>query len=76
MDFELDYRNGHIKVQRITIGAQVIFRVQFPDRRSPLVLTRAEHANANRFWTSVPEGRQPEAEEIGPLIANHLLSKK
>ncbi len=69
--FELDYMDGKISVQRHSIGAQTIFRISFTDRRPPLVISRALHANAFRFWTSIPEGRQSEAEVIGPLISEY-----
>ena len=60
--FELDFHNGKIKITRHSIGTQVIFRVVFADKKPPLVITRT-HSNINRFWTSIPEGRQREAEE-------------
>jgi hypothetical protein len=74
--FDIDYKESKIRVQRHSVAGQTIYRVQFPDKRPPLVVTRALHANANRFWTSIPEGRQMEAEEIGPLIAEYLKGKQ
>jgi hypothetical protein len=71
-DFTLDFKDGTIRVQRHSIGAQVIFRVTFSNKRTPLVLTRALHSNAYRFWTSIPEGRQQEAEEVGALISEYF----
>ena len=71
-NFELDFRDGKIKVQRHSIGTQVIFRIIFSDKRTALVITRASHSNAYNFWTSVPEGRQKEAEEVGPLISEYF----
>jgi hypothetical protein len=70
--FVLDFKDGKINVQRHSIGGQTIFKIIFSDKRSPLVITRALHANANRFWTSIPEGRQREAEEVGPLISEYF----
>lgn len=72
--FQLDFRQGKIQVQRHSIGAQVIFRVVFSDNRAPLVVTRATHGNAYKFWTSIPEGRQKEAEEVGTLISEYFKS--
>lgn len=69
--FELYYKNDKIEVQRHSIGIQTVFRISFRDKRPPLVIIRALHANAYRFWTSIPEGRQREAEEIGTLIVQH-----
>ena len=70
--FELDFNDGKINVSRHSIGAQVIFRIIFSDRRLPLVITRAEHSNVYKFWTSIPEGRQKEAEEVGTLISEYF----
>ena len=67
--FELNFKNGKIQVQRHSVGAQVIFRIVFSDNRPPLVISRAVHSNAYKFWTSIPEGRQKEAEEVGTLIS-------
>ena len=73
-DFTLDLKDGSIRVQRQSIGAQAIFRVTFSNKRTPLVVTRALHANAYRFWTSIPEGRQQDAEEVGALISEYFKS--
>ncbi|MGN6265438.1 MAG: hypothetical protein ACTHM5_07170 [Ginsengibacter sp.] len=67
--FQLPYKDQTINVQRHSVGGTTVFRISFSDRRPPLVITRARHQNAFNFWTSIPEGRQTEAEEIGPLIA-------
>ena len=71
-NFELDFKESKIKVQKHSLAGQVIFRIQFSDNRSPLAITRAMHANMNRFWTSIPEGRQREAEEVGLLISEYF----
>jgi hypothetical protein len=72
--FEISYREEKIKVQRHSLGSQTIFRIIFANN-SPLVITRATHENAYRFWTSIPEGRQREAEEIGKLIEEFYKTK-
>jgi hypothetical protein len=70
--FELDFKDGKIKVQRHTIGGtQIIYRVVFSDGRLPLALTRATGKEIGKHWTSVPEGRFEEAQEIGPLIEQY-----
>jgi hypothetical protein len=73
-NFELNYTDGTVRVQRHSIGAQVIFRVTFSNKRAPLVITRAAHSFADKFWTSIPEGRQKEAEEVGALISEYFKS--
>ncbi len=72
--FELDFNAGKIRVQEHTINQYRIFRVAFSDKRAPLTITRAVHAEAFGFWTSVPEGRQHEAEEVGAIISQYLAS--
>jgi len=73
-NFEIEVAGGKAKVQRHSISGQVIFRVIFPAKIPSIVLTRATRENGNRFWTSIPEGRQREAEEIGELIVEHFKS--
>ncbi|CAN5775655.1 hypothetical protein BH10BAC2_BH10BAC2_39990 [soil metagenome] len=74
--FELDYKNGRIRVQEHFVANQVIFRIAFSDKRPTLIITRALTNNAAHFWTSIPEGRQIEADEIGPLIAVYIKSNQ
>jgi hypothetical protein len=75
-NFELDFQDGRIRVQRRLVANQTVYVVVFSDKRSHLVLTRATGDNANFFWTSVPEGRQKEAELVGPVIANHIRNNQ
>jgi hypothetical protein len=75
-NFVLDFKEGKINVQRHSISGQTLFKISFSDKRSPLVITRALHANMHRFWTSIPEGRQREAEEVGPLISEYFKTIK
>lgn len=72
--FEVDFEDGKIRVQRHSISSQVIYRVIFSDGRAPLVVTRALRDSLEKFWTSIPEGRQLEAEQVGPLIQKHYNS--
>lgn len=73
-NFEIEVAGGKAKVQRHSISEQVIFRIIYPGKIPPLVLTHAIRENGTRFWTSIPEGRQREAEEIGKLIVEHFKS--
>ena len=75
-NFTLDFKDGTIQVHRHTMGTQVIFRIIFSNKRTPLVVTGATHSNAYKFWTSIPEGRQKEAEEAGELISEYFKSFK
>jgi hypothetical protein len=74
--FDLTFKEGTIRVQRHLVSNQIIYRIVFSDTRNPLVITRALTENASHWWTSIPEGRQREAEEIGPLIEKYLKAKK
>ena len=74
--FELDFNDGKIRVQRHFVSNQTIYRVVFSDKRDPLVFTRALTDSAAHWWTSIPEGRQREAEEIGPLIADYIKANQ
>ena len=71
-NFEIDFNDGKINVSQHFIGAQSIYKIIFSDKRPPLVITRATHANANKFWTSIPEGRLRETEEVGNLISEYF----
>ena len=73
-NFFFFFKKEEINVQRLSIGGQTLFKVNFPDNSKPLIVTRALHANAYRFWTSIPEGRQKEAEEVGALISEYFKS--
>ena len=75
-EFELDFKEGKIRVQRHFVSSQTIYRVVFSDKRSPLVVTRVLTDIASHWWTSIPEGRQKEAEEIGPLIADYIKANQ
>jgi len=74
--FELSFKQGRIRIQRHFVSSQTIYHVVFSDKRSPLVVTRALTDNASRWWTSIPEGRQREAEEIGPLITAYIKANQ
>jgi len=69
--FEIIFGEEKLKVQRHSVGSQTIFRIIFSNSKAPLVITRASGANGHRFWTSIPEGRQKEAEAIGPFIEQY-----
>jgi hypothetical protein len=53
-----------------------VFHIIFSDKRKPLNITIAENSDGEKFWTSTPEGRQTEAEQLGKLVANYIRSKR
>jgi hypothetical protein len=71
--YETNYRSGKIKFQRHTIGGHTpVYRIAFSDGRPPLVITRAVGKEIGRHWTSIPEGRLDEAEEIGVILEDYF----
>jgi hypothetical protein len=74
--FEIQYKGVTLKVEQLKLSGYVAFRVEFSSSRQPLVVARATNANAVKFWTSIPEGRQKEAEGVAALIEEYLTSKK
>jgi hypothetical protein len=65
--FEIIYKEQSLPVERMMLGNFTCFRVGLIGKAA-LVVTRAQKGGGEKFWTSVPEGRQVEAEQIGPLI--------
>jgi len=72
--FNIEFKGQTLVVQILDIGAQRIYRVSFPSAPA-LILTRAKNADGVYFWTSIPEGKQKIAEEIGSLIEPLLKSQ-
>ena len=73
--FELELNGVNMKVDRFSLPGHLAFRVVFSSERAPIVVARATDFNASRFWTSIPEGRQKEAEGVGALIEEYFNSK-
>lgn len=71
IQFEFESKGSKVKVSEHTVHDQQIFRVVFDDKRDPLVIARVATWEGKK-WTSIPQGRQKEAEEFGTLIAEHL----
>lgn len=70
--FDLVYNGKPIKVKEQHVHSQVLFIVQFSDKTPNLVVTRASGTEIGKHWTSIPEGRLKEAEDIGQLIAAYI----
>ena len=70
--FSFDAYGVTLTVKRLPIQGSVVFQVSFSSGRSTLVITRAQGAKVPYFWTSLPEGRQKEAEGVGKLITEYL----
>ena len=74
--FDIEYKGATIKVTEAEIKSRRIFYIQFPGNRKILTITVGKGLGDEKFWTSIPEGRQQEAEEVGKLIAAYIRSKK
>lgn len=73
--FEIDIEGKAVRVSEHYIGERRVFHVDLPLRGKPLILTVTEGPKG-RFWTSIPEGRQADAEKVGPLIAWYFKNRK
>lgn len=69
--FEIQVEGLKIAVIEHTLKEQQVFRLVFEDNRPPLVITSAKTWNGT-VWTSIPQGRQKEAELFGKEISKHL----
>jgi hypothetical protein len=74
--FSIDYKGREGQVTEHEIKNMRVFHIDFPGEKKPLIITVAFDRKDRKFWTSIPEGRQQEAEEIGKLIATYIRSKK
>ncbi|MET3606948.1 hypothetical protein ABIC74_000790 [Mucilaginibacter rubeus] len=73
--FDISYEGAPATVTEHTLKSGRIFRIVFSNRTlKSLIITVAHDANDKKFWTSIPEGRQELAEEVGKLVASYLRS--
>lgn len=73
--FTLELNSVKMEIVEMDLPGYTAFRVVFSSKRKPVVVARARKESGLGFWTSIPEGRQKEAEGIGKLIEEHLKSK-
>ncbi|MBZ4187656.1 hypothetical protein [Niabella beijingensis] len=64
-----------LKCERMNLPRVIAFNIVFSSSRKPIVITKAKNAEKKEFWTSVPEGRQQEAEGVGRLIEEYLTNR-
>jgi len=71
--FDIQLHDIGMKVTPMQIGNDEVYRIEFSDNRPPLVVAEV---NATRpFWTSLPRGRQIEADYFGKRIEEYLKKK-
>jgi hypothetical protein len=64
-----------ITCQRVDIPGSTVYHVAFSSKRKPITIARAKFEDSKARWTSIPEGRQKEAEGVGQLIDLYLSHK-
>jgi hypothetical protein len=74
--FQIEYKECPATVTEHPIKDRRVFYIQFTDGRKPLTITVGQDRKEVKFWTSIPQGRQQEAEQVGKLIAIYIRSKK
>ncbi|HKG06920.1 MAG TPA: hypothetical protein VKB19_10705 [Pedobacter sp.] len=73
--FDLELEDRIIVVAEHEIGSNRVFHVDFKGWKKPLVIAVGVGLRDQKFWTSIPQGRQAEAEQIGKLIAGYIRAK-
>lgn len=63
-------------VQELPLADIQTYHIEFSSKRKPIVIARAMKHNGKFFWTSIPEGRQKEAEGVGKLIDDYNKKKE
>lgn len=74
--FEIEYEGFAATVREHELQEMRVFHITFTEKRKALVITVAEAPGGKKWWTSVPQGRQKEAEEVGKLIATYIRAKR
>ena len=70
MTFEIELNGIRAWVTRHQIRSTVVYHIVYANGMLPLTITRAAKEDGSPFWTSVPQGRQAEAELAGKAIAS------
>ena len=72
--FEVIFNDRPVVVRELSASGRPLFLVALPASK-PMVITTATGADGQVFWTSVPEGRQDQAQAFGKLIEAHFRKK-
>ena len=70
--FNITLDEQTVQVSVHIIKSAKVFHLVYPSLREPLNITIATADDGGKFWTSLPEGRQDEAEVAGKVIAAYL----
>ncbi|NOW96099.1 hypothetical protein [Mucilaginibacter sp. SG564] len=71
-EFNVELYGQTASVSAHTIKSAKVFHITFCAGRKALNITIGTDSEGNKFWTSVPEGRQEEAEFAGKVIASYI----
>ncbi len=63
--FNISYQNQATKVEVYTIDRREVLKVHLPE---PLFITKIKDKDKYDVWTSLPQGKQKLAEDIGELV--------
>ena len=74
-EFQIEHNNIELAVAILFIEQSILYRIKFNTSRPSIFITKATDINEKEFWTSIPEGRQKEAELLSKLIDCYLQSK-
>ena len=74
--FEVEFSGKQVRISEHELAGKRVFHVDFGNGEKPLIISVGVNARDEKFWTSIPQGRQKEATEIGKLIAQHIRAKK
>jgi len=74
--FELKVDGKVLRISEHELAGKRVFHVNFGVGVVPLVITVGIGVRDEKFWTSVPQGRQAEAQKYGKLIADYIRGKK
>jgi hypothetical protein len=74
--YTIAYKGYVLTVYEHDIEGSRVFHIEFSNHLKPLNLVVVESTKGAKFWTSIPPGRQAEADEFGPLIGWYYHQKK
>lgn len=72
--FTITYNGQDVNVQPYTFKNRELFAVGLPHKQ--LIITKTEKLNGTEIWTSMPQGDQKLAEQIGRLIDDKKSTKQ
>jgi hypothetical protein len=74
--FAFEAHGVTLTCERVSLPRVVAYRVVFSSKREPIIITQGRGPDNSKFWTSIPEGRQLEAEGVGKLIDEYLKTSR